>query len=296
MVIASTMEAAEKGFPRVMIYSWEELAFLRHLALMEQRDDVCDAIVKMARQNSVPVPFPGSHETTLAGDDQVFMMRHLPNLFQEPRNWAAEVLFSRYKGLIAKVAQDFAGWPIKSLDPTSAGRPGEAFVTNPAKGERSDPHRDENLTVVFYPAPGNGLVISHNPHARSAEEIANHPVTLVIPGRGDFVVFDGVNHPHIGVSFGVTPDDTARQRIDKVNRLRSDVFRASVTIHNWPLLRIDGKDVWDTTGLASDPKLDGDRVVVGLNYVPRDRVGETELDLLFTQAASTGPKHPAPTR
>ncbi len=190
--------------------------------------------------------------------------------------------------MLRAIAQNSTGISLEAMDGDQEPRVAEAFVVNSDGGESLDPHRDERLTVVFYPVPGSALLVSHNTRAQSLEEIRRSPATLVIPRQGDFLIFNGLKHPYIGISFGITSADSKSERASKFSETLEG-FNIKALLHNHVAYRSAGKSVLSLDELVEASDLGGDRIAIGLNYMTDNSGKQTALDQLFNQVRTAEP-------
>lgn len=173
----------------------------------------CDEIVDFVPGVAKPLSFPALSPTTFLPKDQnpkltTFSMRHAdlaaPEIL-EVSPISLLNLVANYSGIVAVGAYDMsallcgAGVRPQPL-PDKNHRRVEAFITDPEVGESSDWHVDERLTLPLYVQDGQALLISHLTNARTVEDILESPFTLIEPAVGQFVAFDGVRHPHKGLT------------------------------------------------------------------------------------------------
>lgn len=207
--------------PFVAIRSLEEtpLSVWTDEKVIEWCREIQEGVPTLSRE----ISFPATSPTTIlpvaaVRDETFFRMRHValgdPDLTRHLPNSLLNLILN-YSGIIKVVARDAASATGLNGDmgpitlPDTNHRRIEAFVTNSELGEASDWHVDEKLTLAFYPQKAR-LLVSWLRNPRNTEDVLNAPFTDLIIDYGQFVLFDGVNHPHKGFQLPGTPRNSDR--------------------------------------------------------------------------------------
>lgn len=202
------LKGIEEVIPR--IGGWTDLGIREWCA------EIADFVPKVAK----PIEFTALSPTTILQKDQdrnstTFKMRYAklakPEVLKEApssllnlvANYAGLVSISAYD--VAKKLQGNSVLPVP-LDESNQRRI-EAFVTSESAGESSDWHKDEKLTLPLYVQPEQAVLVSHLTNPRNVEDLYEAPFTVIEPDYGQFLAFDGVNHPHKGVTKKYTHGD-----------------------------------------------------------------------------------------
>ncbi len=196
---------------------------------------ITECVPKIARR----IEFDALSSTTILPaavdrEETSFKMRHVALADPEIIDKLPHALFNlviNYPSIIRAIGRDaarFAGVGDESgaiaLNNSNYRRV-EAFATNQSNGESSDWHVDERLTIPFYPERAT-LLVSWLRNARNVEDILSHPMTRVDIDYGQFVIFDGVNHPHKGYCLS---EQESRDRI-----VLGFLFETAISEQNGP--------------------------------------------------------------
>ncbi len=284
--------------PWVAVYGLEDLSIVRHWdnhAGMENdlREFGANLTTQMLAK-AQHIDFPATDPTTLVEEDAkastFFPMRYVPDLFSHIDSPELFKLADIYRSILPIAIRSELGIAVEPLAPSQ--RAAETFISDPDKGESLDPHRDERMTVAFYPSPGLGLVVSHCVNARTFADIKSNPSTLVLPGGASFVVFNGVRHPHIGVSLDLHVEDSLSARQAKMQALLRKFKIVDYASNLFEEVVLNGRSerVVNDEYLLTTPGRAAERVVVSMNFnTTGERAADTQqthLDELLKQAVS----------